>query len=480
MSDILRNPFGASQQRAPAHRSIKSAIWEVLKDYRAGLNVNQIVFRIQQRGLKDFTGKRNAVGQVSGDLVRHPKFFVRDPEQKVWFVRPLAPTRLLEEDLMVTRSKAKRVRTPKAGVETGAQALAEKRPKGRTLVGARVSVWWAGDNTFFYGEIVAFEPETDSYTVIYDDGDADNGIRFRNYEVVWNGLHVQLVRVYETDQDEMEVAANAITTRTMANGAGLNGVEVTKTVVVSPGPVVGPSDVGMGQVDVPSAQVVRQPLEEDGVNGLAGNGGGLVAEEPVAVRDEQGRADVYVERPVHPNKRPARAWRSTGHTSKQVFPPGHRMSQPASKSFQHSHPSLSQSQVSLDDALKCADLIASTLTLYRTQQVELADLYNLMRGNSPSPIMDSTTLGELAQRVEGTAWDSGLLAKPLDSESSGSTRFTRFCILSFVKSARATDGQLHLLLEFGEEKARLLLEVAQQKKLSQVQVSGNQHFPHSV
>lgn len=70
---------------------------------------------------------------------------------------------------------------------------------------------WAGNNKFFDGQITAYSSRTDTYAVLYDDGDRDDALQFKNYEVIFVGLEVECVRVLETDKDEMELAANTIT-----------------------------------------------------------------------------------------------------------------------------------------------------------------------------------------------------------------------------------------------------------------------------
>ena len=70
---------------------------------------------------------------------------------------------------------------------------------------------WAGNNRFFDGEITSYDSRTDTYAVLYDDGDRDDALQFKNYEVVFMGLDVDSVQVLETDKDEMELAANTIT-----------------------------------------------------------------------------------------------------------------------------------------------------------------------------------------------------------------------------------------------------------------------------
>ena len=60
-----RNPFEDSQKRDKDF-SVKYCAWEVLKHFPQGLNVTQIAREIQDRGLKDFSEKKNAAGQVWG------------------------------------------------------------------------------------------------------------------------------------------------------------------------------------------------------------------------------------------------------------------------------------------------------------------------------------------------------------------------------------------------------------------------------
>lgn len=62
-ADALKNPFEDIQKKGQEY-SVKYCAWEVLKDYCQGLNVTQIAKEIQERGLKDFSEKKNAAGQV--------------------------------------------------------------------------------------------------------------------------------------------------------------------------------------------------------------------------------------------------------------------------------------------------------------------------------------------------------------------------------------------------------------------------------
>lgn len=76
----LKNPFQGTQKKGQEY-SVKYCAWEVLKHYCDGLNVTQIAKEIQERGLKDFSEKKNAAGQVGPKHKSGP--FTLTPERQV-------------------------------------------------------------------------------------------------------------------------------------------------------------------------------------------------------------------------------------------------------------------------------------------------------------------------------------------------------------------------------------------------------------
>ncbi|GMH43567.1 hypothetical protein BSKO_11489 [Bryopsis sp. KO-2023] len=203
-TSLLKNPFEDTQKKGQEF-SVKYCAWEVLKDYGDGLNVTQIAKEIQERGLKDFSEKKNAAGQVSGDLVRGKGVFWHDPERKLWWIRPLAPLPKgtgVECDTTINHPTTP-LPPAKMKKHTG-QRKGKPKPQGKALVGARVAVWWAGENTFFEGRIDAHHPAVDRFRVIYDDGDADEAIQFRKYDVTKKHGRVELVKVLEHNLDDSD------------------------------------------------------------------------------------------------------------------------------------------------------------------------------------------------------------------------------------------------------------------------------------
>eukprot|EP00803_Ostreobium_quekettii_P007710 evm.model.scf_293.6 EVM.evm.TU.scf_293.6 scf_293:91596-100327(+) len=190
------NPFEEGPRRGGRERSVKYCAWEVLADFPGGLNVTQIAREIQDRGLKDFSEKKNAAGQVSGDLVRGKDVFWHDPEKKLWWILPMAP---------VAKNKARR-------------KSRGSKPSGEALVGCRVSVWWEGENSFFGGRIDSYDGLADRYKVVYDDGDADLALEFREYDVSWKAGQVECVTVTATDQDDADMAPGEAATADAAEG----------------------------------------------------------------------------------------------------------------------------------------------------------------------------------------------------------------------------------------------------------------------
>lgn len=57
------NPF-LSPGRPEKQPRLKCCIWEVLQYFPNGLTVSELVSELQRRGLKDFSARRNAAGQV--------------------------------------------------------------------------------------------------------------------------------------------------------------------------------------------------------------------------------------------------------------------------------------------------------------------------------------------------------------------------------------------------------------------------------
>ncbi|GMH32728.1 hypothetical protein BSKO_00562 [Bryopsis sp. KO-2023] len=454
----LRNPFDGLR-KPEKQLSMKYMIWEVLKESPSGLTVTEIVLEMERKKLKDFSGKRNAQGQVSGDLVRHREFFIQDPDRKVWYVRPLAPSRWLEAP-MLTRSKSKRGRPTKQSHAIRNASLADK-PKGKTLVGARVSVWWAGDNTFFNGEIVAFENESNSYTVIYDDGDADNGIQFRNYEVVWKDGRVQLVRVYETDQDEMELAGNAVQSRLLSNGI----TETSHGGALIAADAAATTRLGSGQS--PSGPDLNRDVDVAAENFEGGEVMNLEHDIPEFddVMDERGEPQRSAERPEAGLNSSVRT-PSLDRASSPLVNKSPVSTMPHSEAGQGN--GLIKPRQFLESAIRCADHIWETVSAYQDQHLDTMDLYNRMRG-TPLDSVDLPTMGELAARVESTAVDCGQFAVAIESETSGMNRFMWFCIEGFIKSAESMDGYLHQLLEFGQRTLRQLVECVPDERLHDVQ-----------
>lgn len=61
--ESLENPFASLHHRGRPH-SVKYCLWEVLRDFPSGLNVTEIVRELEQRDLRDFSGRKNVPGQV--------------------------------------------------------------------------------------------------------------------------------------------------------------------------------------------------------------------------------------------------------------------------------------------------------------------------------------------------------------------------------------------------------------------------------
>lgn len=77
---------------------------------------------------------------------------------------------------------------------------------------------WGGEQTFFSGEIVSYDDVNDRYKVVYDDGDADEALEFRNYEVSHKAGKVDIVKVLETDQDDVEGVPGEVLQAAVAKG----------------------------------------------------------------------------------------------------------------------------------------------------------------------------------------------------------------------------------------------------------------------
>lgn len=64
---------------------------------------------------------------------------------------------------------------------------------------------WGGENAFFGGRIDSYDSTADRYKVVYDDGDADLALEFRDYEVTQKGSKIEVVTVTATDADDTDV-----------------------------------------------------------------------------------------------------------------------------------------------------------------------------------------------------------------------------------------------------------------------------------
>ena len=61
-----------------------------------------------------------------------------------------------------------------------------------SLVGCRVRVFWASENTHFRGKIVAFHPKTGKHVVAYDDGDEES-LKLHREKFSWDGKNTPSV-----------------------------------------------------------------------------------------------------------------------------------------------------------------------------------------------------------------------------------------------------------------------------------------------
>ena len=70
----------------------------------------------------------------------------------------------------------------------------------------RVGCRWKGERRFFEGVIENYDPSSHAYTVVYDDGDRDDGLEFRKYKVEYavDGNKIETVRVNEHNLDDID------------------------------------------------------------------------------------------------------------------------------------------------------------------------------------------------------------------------------------------------------------------------------------
>lgn len=179
----LINPFEA-QGKSGREEKLKYCAWEVLKDFPYGLHISQIAREIQQRKLRDLSKMRNATGQISSELHRAKEVFVQGTERKHWHLKALYPVDLGPQRIVT------------------AEMAGDQFPRGIEIAGQRVSVWWKGERKYFEGIIDKFHPTTDTYSVIYDDGDSDDHLKFQLYQIVYRGDIIDMVTVMEHNLDE--------------------------------------------------------------------------------------------------------------------------------------------------------------------------------------------------------------------------------------------------------------------------------------
>lgn len=88
----------------------------------------------------------------------------------------------------------------------------------------------------------------------------------------------------------------------------------------------------------------------------------------------------------------------------------------------------------------------NTMERYHKELNSLKEMFYAMRGGQDPTLNLLTTLGELIERLERGAMDTGVFANTIDEEC-GINRLHKFCFEGFIQSARAFEQQVEILVK---------------------------------
>lgn len=81
---------------------------------------------------------------------------------------------------------------------------AQKKARGACLIGLAAQIWWEGENQYFSGLIEAYNEQSDRYRIVYEDGDMDDDMELRDYEVIMDGNEIDYIRIDEHNMDDTD------------------------------------------------------------------------------------------------------------------------------------------------------------------------------------------------------------------------------------------------------------------------------------